>query len=689
VPFILAGWRVEPSLMRISDAEQTVRLEPMAMEVLVYLARSPGAVVSRSELEATVWAGKVVGHDAVSNAIIKLRKALGDKARNPHIIETIPKTGYRLIAEVILDSDEAAPDDPAPGQRPRYRWTVSLALGVIAVLAIGIALLWLPRIVEYEPVSPGEMAFPLPEIPSIAVLPFTSLSTDSDLEYFTDGMTDDLITDLSKVSGLFVIARNSVFAYKGKAVNARQVAQELGVRYVMEGSVRRVDNQVRINAQLIDATTGGHDWAERYDGSLDDIFSMQDRITKEIVSALAITLTGYEKEHLEQVETTNPEAYDAFLRGWVRYRQGGPEDLTRALSHFEQAIELDPGYARAHTALAASYWSIAWNGWWRNLDLIPSLAMERTRLALKKALAKPSALAHQVASEKAAHLLRKPDEALAQAKRAIALDSNDPAGHLAMSTALLKADRPAEAVESVRRAMRLDPHYPASYLTRLGQAQFAMGEYQPAAASLETAARLNPDDDWTYVYLTATYGQLGRTQEAKESLRNANVLRAKAGWGALTVLTTLDRYFKWIGDPNPLREGLRKAGVDVGGQWQQLITGVPGQEVKGAITIDVETARAFHDSGVPFIDISFIWFEKRIPDAYRLAIWTGEFNEVRLSELVDKSREFVIYHGGGGSPRRTYQAVAQAVSWGFEKVRYFPQGLDNWDAAGLPIEIGK
>ena len=597
------------------------------------------------------------------------------------------------VYRVELIAGQAVPASPLANQREASSKKLNLiaATIVIALVAVGGGYYWFKsQVPQEEPASIERMSYPLPDKPSIAVLPFSNLSDDKQQEYFADGMTEDLITDISKVTGLFVIARNSVFTYKGKAVKVRQVAEELGVRYVMEGSVRRVGNQVRINAQLIDATTGGHIWAERYDGSLNDVFSMQDKIARKIVNALSVTLTGQEQGSLVQSETSNLEAYDTFLRGWERYRQGTPEDLTKAVSYFEQAIQLDPDYARAHSALAAAYWTITWNGWWRSLDLAPWLAVEQSRLILVKAMEHPSALTHQIASERAAYLRRKPDEALAEAKMAIDLDANDPAGHLAMSTALLKADRAAEAVESVRTAMRLDPHFPTSYLTRLGQAEFAMGQYENAAATLETAARRNPDDDWTFVYLTAAYGQLGREQEAKSAMAKANSLRAQAGWGALNILATHDQYFKWVGDLKPLKEGLRKAGVEVGGEWRdRLYPGPLGfDEVKGAKTIDLKTAKALHERGVIFIDISFIWMQNRIPGAYHLSRWTKEFNEVRLLELVDKGQEVVIFHGGG-RVRAGATAVAKAVDWGFKSVYYFPDGLNKWKAAGYPVETGE
>jgi TolB-like protein/DNA-binding winged helix-turn-helix (wHTH) protein len=396
-PYMVAGWSVDPATLRIRNHEKEVKLEPKAMAVLEYLAARPGQVVSRQDLEDAVWTNRVVGYDAISNAIIKLRKAFGDEAQNPQVIETIPKTGYRLIATVelsapYLEVNERSGKNIQTEQVDAHRAETGVRQEISArgikvavkiflplVLLIMVALLWFrPAGQIVEQASRERMAFPLPDRPSIAVLPFSNLSDDKQQDYFADGMTEDLITDISKVNGLFVVARNSVFTYKGKTVKARQIAEELGVRYVMEGSVRRVGDQVRINAQLIDAITGGHVWAERYDGSLEDVFSMQDKIAKRIVTALADTLTGLESG-ASQIETSNTEAYDAYLRGWERYRLGTPEDLSKAVFYFEQAIELDPDYAHAHSALAAVYWKIAAKGWWnKSLHASVSQATEQS-----------------------------------------------------------------------------------------------------------------------------------------------------------------------------------------------------------------------------------------------------------------------------------------------------------------------
>ena len=570
---------------------------------------------------------------------------------------------------------------------------------VIALLVAGSAAYWFktqePKV---EAASIERMAFPLPDKPSIAVLPFTNMSNDAEQEYFADGMTEDLITDISKVSGLFIIARNSVFTYKGKAVKVRQVAEELGVRYVLEGSVQRVGNQVRINAQLIDATTGGHMWAERYDGSLDDVFTMRDGITRKIVDALSVTLTSQEGENRAKVETNNPDARDAFLRGWDRYRQGTPEDYVKAISFFEQAIELEPDYAQAYSALAAVDWNITFNGWVRAIGLSSEKARERSRKSLQKAMEQPSALTYQISSERSALVYPKPDRALKEAGQAIALDANDPAGHIAMAAALLKAGKPAEAVKSVRTAMRLDPIYPAYYLNRLAQAQYAMGQFQDAVETLEKSTIRNPDNDWTYVYLTATYGQLGDTEKAKQAVAKANKLRAKAGWGALTIELAADRsrigsdiryLFKWFGDLKPLRAGLYKAGILIGNEWRSLVTYKDGKaEVKGVVVVDNNAAIILYERGVPFVDTNWTWVQKRIPNSHYLDAWSYEYNEVTLSEIVRKDQEIVMYSSGGGEGNigRLTDAVALAVTWGYEKVYLYEGGIYGWKNAGFPVD---
>jgi TolB-like protein/class 3 adenylate cyclase len=447
----------------------------------------------------------------------------------------------------------------------------NVLLVTVSVLVVGAAVaVWhfYFRPPALEVASVEKMAYPLPDKPSIAVLPFTNMSDDSKQEYFADGITEDLITDLSQMSGLFVIARNSTFVYKGKPVRIRQVAEELGVRYVLEGSVRKAGEQVRINTQLIDATTGNHLcnhlWTKRYDGKLDNIFALQDKITQKIVAALAVKLSAGEQEKVNRKETDNIEAYDAFLKGWEHYRRWTPEDFRKALPYFERAIELDSQYGRAYAAIASVYtegYQRAWD--WSHFlgvsaEAMPGLAGKY----LKEALNDPTPLAHQVASKWYIIILF-PEEAIAEAERAIALDPNDAVGYTAMAGALIYSGKPEEAVDFVNKAMRLDPHNIANYLYTLGLAYFGMEQFQEAVSFFERAFKLNPEIGLVQrAYIAAAYVHLGQEEKAMAELDKPEIKEVRELY---------DLYVKYEGayynnpkDKARLIDSLRKVGLDRG-----------------------------------------------------------------------------------------------------------------------------
>jgi adenylate cyclase len=460
--------------------------------------------------------------------------------------------GYRVVrAKIALER--------------KWRKT-AFPIAAVLVIVVGALAIWYfhLRPSPMEVASVEKMALPLPDKPSIAVLPFTNISEDPKQEYFADGMTEDLITDLSKISGLFVIARNSAFTYKGKPVNVDQIRRELGVRYVLEGSVRKADDRVRINAQLIDATTGGHLWAERYDGRVGDIFALQDKVTQKIVAALAVKLTAGEEEQITRKGTDNIAAYDAFLQGWQYYRRITRDDLAQAVTHLKKAIELDPNYGRAHAALAGAYWLSYRRGWSWDMDWPYEVKSRVFLLAhehLEEALESPTSLAHQVASWMLVH---EPlhEEAIAEAERAIALNPNDVDNLFAMARALIFGGRAEEGADYVKKAMRLDPHYPAEYLSFLGLAQFCMGQLEEAAITLERARKRNPELE---VYpLVVTYAHLGRAEEASDILADdLEEMWRRRGllWGhhVREVLTFYP--FKSETHTDRFADGLRKAGL--------------------------------------------------------------------------------------------------------------------------------
>lgn len=402
---------------------------------------------------------------------------------------------------------------------------------------------------------------PVPDRPSIAVLPFENLSGDDGQEYFADGITEDLITDLSKISGLFVIARNSSFFYRDQPVSIQEVAKALGVKFVLEGSVRRSKDKIRVNAQLVDATTGGHLWADRYDAEMVDIFDLQDQVTGQIVKALAVNLVPGEKIGKSPAEITNPAAYDTLLRGWEQYRTNTPDGLVKALPLLQEALAADPEYGRAHAALAAVYLSAWENDWAVSLGISGTDALIKAKQHLSAAWDKPSALAHQIASKIRVYENRH-DPALREAKRAVELDPNDPLSHLAIAIVLVYAGDAAGAETRVREAIRLDPSYATDYLFWLGLALLGQDELEPARETLIEYTERNPVDYWGFILLGATEGLLEHEDEARAALNTVNVLRAKLGDSPFRV-SNLDAWpFLKAADRDRLQNGLIVAGAN-------------------------------------------------------------------------------------------------------------------------------
>jgi len=329
----------------------------------------------------------------------------------------------------------------------------------------------------------------LPEKPSIAVLPFANMSGDPEQEYFSDGITEDLITDLYKISGLFVIARHSVFTYKGKAVRVDQVGRELGVRYVLEGSVRKAGSRVRITAQLVDTVTGGHLWAERYDRELKDIFALQDEVTQKIVGSLAVRLTKREEDRLARRYTDNLEAYDLVLRGLDSYFLFRQESNVLAREIFQKVVDFEPQYALAYARLGWTYireWSL---GWTQSRD-----SLERASELAKRAIALDDSLSDGHALLAETYLWKKQhDDAIAEAEKAVTLDPSNAERMVDLGNILAWAGRPEEAIGWIKKGMRFNPICPVAYLWCLGHAYFLTERYGEAISTLSKAVDRQPD----------------------------------------------------------------------------------------------------------------------------------------------------------------------------------------------------
>ena len=466
-----------------------------------------------------------------------------------------PVGAYRVFLEPIVVKPRKAKE-----KKSVRRMSIIVGAAIIIVLAIAAGTWHLHKSrLSVEPASVDKMAYPLPERPSIAVLPFDNLSGDSEQDYFSDGMTDDLITDLSKISGLFVMARNSTFFYKGKSFKIKQVAEELGVRYVLEGSIRKVKNLIRINAQLIDGLTGGHLWAERYDGKLEDVFSLQDKITMKIVAALAVKLTANEEKEVIFKGTDNVQAYDAFLQGWAHYVRMTPDDFARAVIYFETAIDFDPNYGRAYAALAATYWESFYRFWHDSLGVTWDETKERAEEYLQKAMEKdPTSLARSVASKM--HIARHNyEEAIAETEHALSLDPNNAGSYIAMAYALVYTGKPKNAMDYIKKAMRINPEYPAYYLFVFGLAHFSLEQFAEAGSLFERALERNPENYIALIPLAATYIHIGREKEAKTRIKRLYEIMP------IVTLAMIEECPLWqyknFDDRHRLLSGLEKAGL--------------------------------------------------------------------------------------------------------------------------------
>lgn len=517
-----------------------------------------------ARLQAMAEPGGVTVSDAVKTALRgKVHAVFEDKGEQSvkNITDPVRAFSLRLKPKPAISETPASAIPP----RPKRRLAAPVGAGIFLVMIFAATIWFAPWKPRVETATPAQTSLALPSKPSIAVLPFTNMSADPEQAYFADGITEDLITDLSKVAGLFVIARNSVFAYKGKSPDVREVAKALGVRYVLEGSVRRSGGEVRVNAQLIDATTGGHVWADRYDGELKNIFGLQDKVNRAVIAALAVELTKEDRERVAHRGTENAQAYDVFLKGWQHYLRQTPEDFRIAIDHFKKAAELDPKYGRAYAALAATYWETHKRYWALMVGLRglhdPRFQAEQF---LAKAMKDPTPLAHQVASAMLLHA-QQHDEAIEEAKRAIAGDPNDADGYVALAEVLSFTGRANEAIELVERAMRLNPHYPPHYLYQLGLAQFGVKRLDLAAASLERATALNPGDYWSQRLLLATYGLLGRSADAAkllEEIKGKDKRGSLASFDPITIKAVAFWHpFAIPADGERFATGLRKAGV--------------------------------------------------------------------------------------------------------------------------------
>ena len=443
---------------------------------------------------------------------VRNKLKLGYEYIGEHSVKNIaqPVRVYRVLTE-----PEAAGKVLGEKMAPlKQRWKLALAAVVFVIIgAIGVTF-WNTyfRPPSVEVASVEKMAFPLPDKPSIAVLPFDNLSGDPKQVYFSDGLTEQIITNLSKLPNLFVIARNSTFTYKGKPVKVKQVSEELGVRYVLEGSVQKSGDRVRITAQLVDATTEHHLWAERYDRELGDIFALQDEITMKILTALRVKLTGGEQARIHARNTNNIDAYLIFLQAVHHFRKTHQEGNIMARKLGEEAIVLDSNFADPYRLLAWTHLEDVWFGWSKSSreSFKKAVELAEQSLALDNTNSQTVALVGHMSLLKRQH-----EKAIAEGERSIAIGPNSASNYQLLATTLRFSGRAAEAIPLLKKAIRLEPYTPANIYYQLGMAYNFTGQYDEAIAVLKKALKRTPDHLLSLLGLTIAYSLADHMKEAR------------------------------------------------------------------------------------------------------------------------------------------------------------------------------
>src|SRR5216684_2137129 len=499
---------------QLHRAGHPVRLQRLPLELLYLLVERRGELVTREEIIERLWGRSVFvdSENSINTAVRKIRQALNDDSDAPRFIITVPARGYRFVASIletngaidegssIVAVSSAAPGEEKPGRRQWPRGAVIIVGLALSAALVVLTLHFSPRPPTASIPPAQSPALPLPDKPSIAVLPLTNMSGDREQEYFSDGITDDLITALSRLPSLFVIAHTSSFTYKGKAVRLQDVGKELGVKYVLGGGVRKAGDQVRITVQLADATTGEELWAERYDRPLRDIFVLQDEIVRRIVTTLNLQLTLAQRGFLIPRTTDNLEAYDDVLRGVEYFLSYTKDGNAKARQMYEKAVQLDPKYARAHALLAQNYFI----GWILLLSPDPNgleraFQLEQQAIALDDSLSGPHSILAAIYVHKGQY-----DQAVTEAKRGIALNPNFAFGYWALAEVMNNMARPAEALVAVEKAMRLDRRNSDRYVLEQGLAYTHLGRSEEAIPALKRDLALT-NNLWDHVLLAWDY----------------------------------------------------------------------------------------------------------------------------------------------------------------------------------------
>lgn len=509
---------LDPERRELKRASGAISVGPQVFDLLLFLVKNRTRVVSKDDLLEAVWNGRIVSESTITSHINAARTAIGDSGQEQKFIRTVARKGFHFVGDV----------------------TEAPSLGVSDV----------------DSATPPR-ALALPDKPSIAVLPFTNLSGDAEQDYFADGIVEDIITALSHIRWLFVIARNSSFAYKGRARDVTQIGADLGVRYVLEGSVRKAASRVRITGQLIDAETGGHLWAERYEGALDDVFELQDRITESVVGAIAQELERAEIARAKRKPTGSLDAYDYFLRGMASFHAGGQDNFDRALASFRGAIALDAEYASAYGMAA---WCLFWrklNGWSPDSEQDTAEGARLARSAVD--LGRNDAVALTRGGHALAHFTRDLDAGIDFLDKALVLNTNLASAWFLGAFLRIWRGEADEAIRRFEHAMRLSPLDPEMFRMQTGgaMAHLMARRFEVACAWAEKAFRDVPIFPLSAAVIAASCALAGRVEEARRAMRDVRKLDPTLR------LATLDAWlpFRRFEDAALLADGLRMAGL--------------------------------------------------------------------------------------------------------------------------------
>ncbi len=523
--FLFGDYTLDTDRRELCRRSEPVAVEPQVFDLLVYLIENRDRVVSKDDLIGAVWGGRIVSDSTLTSRINAARKALGDSGEKQKLIRTMARKGLRFVGEVR---------------------TQPIDTGLARASA-------LPQNQVHEPLTPASL---LADRPAIAVLPFMNMSGDPEQEYFSDGISEDIITALSKLRWFFVIARNSSFIYKGKAVHLKQVAEELGVDYVIEGSVRKVGDRVRITAQLNDVATGSHIWAEHYDRGLADVFAVQDEITEAIVAAIEPQLYAAENFRAQRKSPDSMDAWDLVMRALSHYWRVTRQDNLVAQALLEKAIAIDPNYGQALGVLATTHTFSAHMGWEDMATALP--IAEQAALAAITADSEDSWAHHALGC---VYLLRRRfDDSLAEFELALRLNPNFSLAQGFYGLTLSYCGRWEEADLATRRALRLSPRDPfsAMYYGIASYAQFVGRNYDEAMRLAREGIRQRGDFVGAHRVLTAAAGMAGQNDVAKAALQDLRRVQPNIS-------------LAWIEDQMPIKqdaerehylEGFRRAGLD-------------------------------------------------------------------------------------------------------------------------------